>query len=410
MAQADIHKDWCPHGNWYFLPWHRAYLFYFEKIIQKLTGNKDFGLPCWNWQAHRQVPPAFWGGPSNPLFHTPRTATPTSQASASAVGASVIESILSIPETDFFLFASGQSATQRGPGGTGQLEGTPHNIIHGFVGGDMGSVPTAARDPVFWAHHCMVDCIWAEWNIGRKQRNTNDPQWLNFTFAGNFVDEDGNSVDISVLSTIIMPLVAYRYEITEKGEAKPDEAKKRQDIEDLRRFLEAGTYVLTTPPKPFLAFDQAELRLGAQAAVFPVPVAPLRNILSRADTRVVLSIGGMHMPEEGTFFVRVFLGDIEASAQTPIDDPHYAGSFAFFVGGKQPMTATFLVDVTETLQRLAERGELAADRASVPLRLVAVPFEDGKRKAALRMAATVVARRIGFSVVPTKMKDLTPNQ
>ena len=23
---ADIHRNFCPHGNWYFLPWHRAYI------------------------------------------------------------------------------------------------------------------------------------------------------------------------------------------------------------------------------------------------------------------------------------------------------------------------------------------------------------------------------------------------
>src|SRR6187200_3016337 len=25
-AQANIHFDHCPHGNWWFLPWHRGYL------------------------------------------------------------------------------------------------------------------------------------------------------------------------------------------------------------------------------------------------------------------------------------------------------------------------------------------------------------------------------------------------
>src|SRR5262245_36398145 len=32
--QAQIHFDHCPHGNWYFLPWHRAYLFLFEQICR----------------------------------------------------------------------------------------------------------------------------------------------------------------------------------------------------------------------------------------------------------------------------------------------------------------------------------------------------------------------------------------
>ena len=31
--QANIHLNSCPHGNWYFLPWHRAYLMSLEAII-----------------------------------------------------------------------------------------------------------------------------------------------------------------------------------------------------------------------------------------------------------------------------------------------------------------------------------------------------------------------------------------
>ena len=31
---ADIHRNFCPHGNWYFLPWHRAYLASFERVVR----------------------------------------------------------------------------------------------------------------------------------------------------------------------------------------------------------------------------------------------------------------------------------------------------------------------------------------------------------------------------------------
>ena len=41
--QAQIHFDLCPHSNWFFLPWHRAYLLYFEQICCELTGNDDLG-------------------------------------------------------------------------------------------------------------------------------------------------------------------------------------------------------------------------------------------------------------------------------------------------------------------------------------------------------------------------------
>ena len=68
---ADIHRNFCPHGNWYFLPWHRAYISSFERICRELSGKRDFALPYWNWTADRQFPAAFAAGDrnSNPLFH-----------------------------------------------------------------------------------------------------------------------------------------------------------------------------------------------------------------------------------------------------------------------------------------------------------------------------------------------------
>src|SRR6516225_10922127 len=39
----------CPHGNWYFLPWHRAYLLMYERTVRQLTGHTEFALPYWDW-------------------------------------------------------------------------------------------------------------------------------------------------------------------------------------------------------------------------------------------------------------------------------------------------------------------------------------------------------------------------
>jgi hypothetical protein len=51
----------CPHGNWWFLPWHRGYLGWFEQIIRDVSGDDTFALPYWDWTplAGRSVPPAF---------------------------------------------------------------------------------------------------------------------------------------------------------------------------------------------------------------------------------------------------------------------------------------------------------------------------------------------------------------
>jgi tyrosinase len=40
-----------------------------------------------------------------------------------------------------------------------------HGGVHVWAGGTMGSVPTAAYDPIFWAHHCMIDRLWYLWQL-----------------------------------------------------------------------------------------------------------------------------------------------------------------------------------------------------------------------------------------------------
>jgi len=88
--------NFCPHGNWYFLPWHRGYLIAFEAVVRdavvKLGGPADWALPYWNYfkANQNQLPNAFaspdWpdGRGDNPLYVRQRygpnsqTVTPTS--------------------------------------------------------------------------------------------------------------------------------------------------------------------------------------------------------------------------------------------------------------------------------------------------------------------------------------------
>ena len=86
---------------------------------------------------------------TNPLFTANRNAAinaGTGQLSASAVS---LASVLPGP-IGFYPFS-------------GNVYGTPHGDVHVGVGGWMGSVPTAAQDPIFWLHHCNIDRLWNRW-------------------------------------------------------------------------------------------------------------------------------------------------------------------------------------------------------------------------------------------------------
>src|SRR3954453_11496993 len=60
----------CQHGSFFFLPWHRMYLFYFEKVLRAASGDPTFALPYWNWTANRAMPLPFRSpaSSSNKLF------------------------------------------------------------------------------------------------------------------------------------------------------------------------------------------------------------------------------------------------------------------------------------------------------------------------------------------------------
>ena len=208
--QAQIHNDTCRHRSWLFFPWHRAYLYTFERICRELSGDQAFALPYWNWTANPQIPAVFWDT-SSPLFHSPRSANASSTASALSVGSQVIDNILQV--TNFLTFA-GQAVPLNdtalfGPG-AGTVEGTPHNYIHGFVGGTMASF-MSPLDPVFWTHHNRIDELWVEWNIIRGNPNTNASDWTQTVF-NDFPDADGNAIQISVFETILYPLLSYRFD------------------------------------------------------------------------------------------------------------------------------------------------------------------------------------------------------
>src|SRR3954451_5549776 len=74
----------CQHESWFFLPWHRMYILWFEEIVRSVVRSPpapaDWALPYWDWQANRSLPPAFRerdlpalaGGGENPLFRGDR--------------------------------------------------------------------------------------------------------------------------------------------------------------------------------------------------------------------------------------------------------------------------------------------------------------------------------------------------
>jgi len=364
--QARIHFDYCPHGNWLFLPWHRAYLLYFERICRQLSGMADFALPYWNWSIEPRVPAPFWSGE---LLDPNRVATPTSVASPAAVGPPVLASILA--ETSFPIFGSGSIAAtddQRTMSTYGRLEGIPHNYIHGFVGGDMATF-MSPLDPIFWLHHDMIERCWVEWNFDRGNANPDDPAWLDREFT-EFCDENGNPVRVTVAETLAYPLLYYRYEdvgpdASGASAAAPDSSAPRNAA---LRGVSSGASGQLDVLQRFTAPQPVTSEIGKPATI-RIPVDPQTL---RKGGRPLLVFQGVSMDHTQDFSVRVFLNKPDATAGTPPDDTHFADMFAFFHdraahGGHG--CGNFVADVSDVMKRLAIEG------GTVEVQVVLVPFE-----------------------------------
>ena len=188
--QANIHCWFCNnsptpvHGNWQFFAFHRAYLYFHERILGKLINDSEFRLPYWDWEisTHRQIPSAYTSpnNNTNALWNGTRGMSPTDVLPDEDVNEDVMEPVYSA--ANFGEFGGGA-------GYSGIPEGSPHGSVHVDVGGDMGAFDSAGRDPIFYAHHSNVDKLWSDWNKGASSHeNPSDPAFLNLSWS--FYDEN----------------------------------------------------------------------------------------------------------------------------------------------------------------------------------------------------------------------------
>jgi tyrosinase len=402
---ADVHRNFCPHGNWYFLPWHRAYLLSFERAVRELSGKADFALPYWNWTLDRAFPAAFAGGDrdSNPLFHPRPGVEGGLRLADDMVGPQVISRVMASPDFEAFGSARprGQDSTssqwQRRLGAKTELEFNPHDGVHQSVGGNFSVVDLSARDPIFFLHHANIDRLWATWNA-RGNANSPEPAWRDFAFNGNFP----GLANVRVGDVISPPALGYRYDdddspfaadvrlpsgdpLTEKLRAyRQLEARglSRANMSLYRHTLATGDTIEVAAAEN----DRIASRDRPLAVVVPLG-RPLGDILGpgalarsgelgdRRYRRYVWAVvRDIEPPLDVTTRVRVFANCTDLSPRTQITDPTYATSMAFFgseharhgaAGAGDAANGTSVcIDLTPSLARMPS---LRQDRLTVQL-------------------------------------------
>lgn len=359
--QARIHNDHCPHGNWYFLPWHRAYLAAFENIIRDVAQKPEFALPYWNWTTQPTLPPAFWQGSLN---DTTRTIGPNDQMSANYVGAAVINGQV-LNQTNYQAFGSympsGQNNLdaakwQRAFRSYGALEQTPHNYVHGRIGGNMGNY-MSPLDPIFWLHHCNVDRLWVVWrNMGRVDETNS--LWLDFSFPNNFYLPNGTPISPVVRNQRSTETLGYVY----------DDSKSAN-------FAVAQNAAVGISPLSGKVLEQTGPIAAATGKPGTGRFKPAGRLTAAATpgNGLYLICQGVTPPDEPSVGLRVFVETADATAGTSLDAPGYIGSVAFFGrhnhSGQGDGTVEFVLDASAKASALNLSPGKATSVTIVPVRL-----------------------------------------
>jgi tyrosinase len=394
VYQAGIHGSlgppkpgWneCEHGTWYFLPWHRVFLYYFERIVRAAViedgGPADWALPYWNYgssREHATLPHAFReprlpSGEANPLYLAERGEGVNSGEFAIPPGAGVPADALKcrgfIGKAEFGGIRTHRNHFAKHGGGT--LEETPHNIVHGLIGGLMGSPDTAALDPIFWLHHANIDRIWSEW-IGMQAQHHENPSeaaWLQQPWS--VFDEQGDEVQLhadQVLATIGDLGYTYDTEPAPRPPA-PAPAPPAVTLKPPERQMIGATdqeTVLTGEPVTVaIAIDDRD------AQPFEPPVRAYLN---------VEEITGENNP--GTAYA-VYVGFSEGQPVEAQSD-HRVGNLAFFgierasepAADEAPHALESSYEITSIARELKQRGKWAGHELPVtfePVTLVPAP-------------------------------------
>jgi polyphenol oxidase len=355
LNQAHVHCWYCGgprgdgtgagpeiHGTWNFMPWHRAYLYFLERILAKLIEDDTFALPYWDWdtvrmQAERAtlphaampLPYIHPNGPTNPLRDELRLAAASERIPAAFVGPTMMDPIMQNANTDLFFGTRPGSATPV----DSMVEFGPHGVVHLWVGDplmrdpvgtpDMGVLATAAQDPIFFAHHANIDRLWVRWLAqGGGRANPISQDWLNASWT--FFDENGEWVSIKA-SDVVEHEGDLRYQY------EPPAGLVAITTTTVGAGPAATGEISAAPAPVELATAGDQLRLGPDPLTRSVALAEeerSRLLGPGVPSRTpVIRIAGVRAPVGGAAIVRVFVNLPSADVTTPVTDPHYVGYF-----------------------------------------------------------------------------------
>ena len=392
----------CQHGHWWFLPWHRLYLLFFERTIRRLSNQPTFALPFWDYSASSAVGNSYPARALPLIFRSPTTNNALFAANRNPginTGQQLPSSATS--HTNAFTFTNftgptGSSASfgsqmvptpNHGAVPHGRLESTPHDSVHGSIGGLMGAFSTAARDPIFWLHHANIDRLWNLWlTLGGGRMDPNNATWCNRIFS--FFNENGVQINIrvrDVINALAQTRVRYQGEPTIPTQACPA-AVTPASVPSMQ--------TLEIAPRTLMLNEQA-MTLGAAPTTMSMrmPAANVRErartIITAANRTLVLRMEGIQVDNHPGIIYEVYVG--LAAGQKP--DPssrQFVGTLSTFGAEHahgEGLTAAWPIDA-------AAAAALQANPDTVSVTFVPRGLFVGEREQPVRLQGRVRFKRM----------------
>lgn len=350
----------------YFLPWHRLFVGYFEKIIRNVLADSTFTLPYWDYTIadtagmspiHGIIPDEF-RMQNHPVFGSLYVAERRSQVNA---GAPIHQGLSVDPLNLDDLTAD----TYQGDAGfCSLLDGNLHGTVHVRVGNsfNMGRVPFAGRDPIFWLHHCNIDRLWASWNAAG-----NSNPMLNQIFV--FADADGNRVEGNVGSVMDMSTMDYKYD---RLESVPQPPPPDEAVAKTARIIASTVKTTEADAEPIkLGAAPIKIAMNMIPAANDTPATPFLEHVKglKPERKLSVLFKGLKAKAAPGIVYQVFL-DLPAEPTPEQLKLHYVGTLNFFdaVGhdnhtqenANSGMSKPVPMRITKVAKTLREKNMLAA--------------------------------------------------
>ncbi|MBV9067901.1 MAG: tyrosinase family protein [Acidobacteria bacterium] len=334
----------------YFLPWHRMVVFYFEEIIRNVSGVPSFTLPYWNYTVkgplHGVIPPEFrkkGDATFGSLYIDKRNPGVNN-------GDSISKGFNPDPiNLDSFKQCNYQGNGSGVLGFCRDIDANLHGQVHVRTGNqvNMGDVPWAAGDPIFWLHHCQIDRLWASWNAA-GHTNPSDNPFLIKTFT--FADGKGNKVIAKIGDVLNIANMKYRYDSLETV-PKCSIGVPTANAAAPRRLVEKKSPIPLGP---------GPVRQKLEAPPSPTASVPLGDRIAKLapNKKLFLVVRNLQASAQPGVTFNLFL---ELPAATG-DAAHFVGSIHFFDAAmNMPSDKYFSFDITDVAKRLKAQGKLATN-------------------------------------------------